>query len=225
MIYYCMSDIHGCISAFEKALELVLPQLDDKNTRLILLGDYIHEGEDSYAVLDRIMGLQKQYGSEIVIALMGNHEEMACDNMWYINDRYPDDTKDKPYIEWMKKLPLFYNDGKTIFVHAGIDEDAQDLWKVGTQDFIFTEKYPAQTGHFYEDYIIVAGHVHTSEIAGSKRFHGIYFDGKSHYYIDADTLKSKKVNVLKVDTSKQKYYIVTPKGERTVKLYDRGTEK
>ena len=225
MIYYCMSDIHGCISAFEKALELVLPQLDDKNTRLILLGDYIHEGEDSYAVLDRIMGLQKQYGSEKVIALMGNHEEMACDNMWYINDRYPDDTKDKPYIEWMKKLPLFYNDGKTIFVHAGIDEDAQDLWKVGTQDFIFTEKYPAQTGHFYEDYIIVAGHVHTSEIAGSKRFHGIYFDGKSHYYIDADTLKSKKVNVLKVDTSKQKYYTVTPKGERTVKPYDRGTEK
>lgn len=225
MIYYCMSDIHGCISAFEKALELVLPQLDDKNTRLILLGDYIHEGEDSYAVLDRIMSLQKQYGSEKVIALMGNHEEMACDNMWYINDRYPDDTKDKPYIKWMKKLPLFYNDGKTIFVHAGIDEDAQDLWKVGTQDFIFTEKYPAQTGHFYEDYIIVAGHVHTSEIAGSKRFHGIYFDGKSHYYIDADTLKSKKVNVLKVDTSKQKYYIVTPKGERTVKPYDRGTEK
>ena len=219
MIYYCMSDIHGCISAFEKALELVLPQLDDKNTRLILLVDYIHEDENSYAVLDRIMSLQKQYGSEKVIALMGNHEEMACDDMWYINDSYPDDNKDKPYIEWMKKLPLFYQDGKTIFVHAGVDEEAQDLWKVGTQDFIFTEKYPAQTGHFYEDYIIVAGHVHTSGLAGDKDFNGIYFDGQSHYYIDADTLTSGMVNVLKADTDTQMYYAVTQQGESIVKPY------
>ena len=82
MIYYCMSDIHGCIGAFENALELVLPHLDKSDTKLILLGDYIHQGEDSYAVLDRIMSLQKKYGCEKVIALMGNHEIMACNNMW-----------------------------------------------------------------------------------------------------------------------------------------------
>lgn len=222
MIYYCMSDIHGCIGAFENALELVLPQLDKPDTKLILLGDYIHQGEDSYAVLDRIMSLQKKYGCEKVIALMGNHEIMACNNMWCINDWFIDDDKDEPYLEWMKKLPLFHQDGNMIFVHAGVEEEALDLWKARTPSYIFTMKHPTQIGHFYKDYIIVAGHVHTSTLAGDKNFNEIYFDGQSHYYIDADTLKSKKVNVLKLDIEKQKYYTVTSKGERTVKPYERG---
>lgn len=225
MIYYCMSDIHGCIGAFENALELVLPQLDKSDTKLILLGDYIHQGEDSYAVLDRIMSLQKEYGCEKVIALMGNHEAFACQNEWYINDYYFDDSKDKPYIEWMKKLRLFHRDGNTIFVHAGVEEDALDLWEFATSFQTFVMKHPAKMGHFYKDYIIVAGHVHTSTLAGDKNFNEIYFDGQSHYYIDADTLKSKKVNVLKVDIDKQKYYTVTSKGEKMVKPYEREIEE
>lgn len=44
---------------------------------LILMGDYIHGGSDNYGVLDKIMKLQDQYGSDKVLALMGNHEEFV----------------------------------------------------------------------------------------------------------------------------------------------------
>ena len=54
MRIYCMSDIHGCLAAFEEALDLVKEHLEEKDTRLLLLGDYIHGGEDSYAVLIRL---------------------------------------------------------------------------------------------------------------------------------------------------------------------------
>ena len=51
MKIYCMSDIHGCLAAFEEALDLFEEHLEEKDTRLLLLGDYIHGGEDNYGVL------------------------------------------------------------------------------------------------------------------------------------------------------------------------------
>ena len=57
-----------------------------------------------------------------------------------------------------------------IFVHAGIDEEAEDLWEWGTDDYTFTEKYPAQTGRFYNDMKIIAGHIGTAQISGDPRF-------------------------------------------------------
>lgn len=77
MKIYCMSDIHGCLAAFEEALDLFEEHLEEKNTRLLLLGDYIHGGEDNYGVLDKIMAMQQKYGYDKVIALMGNHEEFV----------------------------------------------------------------------------------------------------------------------------------------------------
>ena len=56
MNIYAMSDIHGCLVEFEEALSLVDLSKDNK---LILLGDYIHGGPDSYGVLKRIMELEK----------------------------------------------------------------------------------------------------------------------------------------------------------------------
>ena len=59
MKIYCMSDIHGCIAELEYALSLVEEQLSKPDTRLVLLGDYVH-GPDSYAVLDKIISLQNK---------------------------------------------------------------------------------------------------------------------------------------------------------------------
>ena len=196
---YAMSDIHGCLDAFEYALSLVDFYGDNK---LILLGDYIH-GPDSYGVLDKIMQLQNKYGSDKVIALLGNHEDMACDGRWPIdgignedddNDNHTED--DDRYLMWMQNLPRYYVEGNTIFVHAGIDEEAEDLWEWGTDDYTFTEKYPAQTGRFYSDMKIVAGHIGTAEISGDPGFHDIYFDGESHYYIDGTVLHSGIIPVI-----------------------------
>lgn len=36
-------------------------------------------GPNSYAVLDKIISLQNKWGSDKVIALISNHEDMVCD--------------------------------------------------------------------------------------------------------------------------------------------------
>ncbi|MDE6005075.1 MAG: serine/threonine protein phosphatase [Oscillospiraceae bacterium] len=220
MICYAISDIHGSISAFEEALELVLDKLENPDTKLILLGDYIYGYEDNYAVLEKIMTLQYQYGTEKIIALIGNHEEMVCNGNWSINGYGFSDEKDDKYINWISKLPRYYTAGKTIFVHAGITEEAGEYWEYETDDFTFTEKYPAETGFFCENYKIVAGHVGTSEISGDSDFHGIYYDGQSHYYIDSTVLESGFLNVLKVDIENQKYYEVTAYGDVLIIPYE-----
>lgn len=71
---YAISDIHGCLDAFEKRLEQINPELQKEGNRLVLLGDYIDRGSDSYRVLNRVYSLQNQYGDEKIIALKGNHE-------------------------------------------------------------------------------------------------------------------------------------------------------
>ena len=45
MKIYCMSDIHACLESFEAALENVICHLDEDDTMLLLLGDYVHGGD------------------------------------------------------------------------------------------------------------------------------------------------------------------------------------
>ncbi len=213
MKIFCMSDIHGCLAEFEEALALVTERLREPGTMLLLLGDYVHGGADNRAVLDRIISLQDRYGSEKVVALMGNHEEFVINYESDIDNLYrkDDNEDDDRYIKWMEDLPRLYTAGNTIFVHAGIDEEAGDLWE--WEEDLFTNKYPAQTGKINGlDKKIVAGHVGTAEISGDPRFHDIYFDGQSHYYIDGTVLDSGVIPVLMVDTETDKYYRVTETG-------------
>jgi serine/threonine protein phosphatase 1 len=224
-----MSDIHGCIAEFEEALALVLEHLDEEDTMLLLLGDYIHGGSDSIGVLDKIMKLQQQYGRDKVVALMGNHEEFVLQGFSTLNhmikildeDIVSDDGEEEKYISWIENLPRYYSEGNTIFVHAGIDETAGDLWEWGTSDEMFTGKFPAETGKIKNlDMKVVAGHVGTMEIAGNPHFHDIYYDGASHYYIDGTVLDSGYIPVLLVDTEEDKYYRVTEAGNWEIFPYD-----
>ncbi|QSX04780.1 metallophosphoesterase [Sedimentibacter sp. zth1] len=229
MKIYCLSDIHGCISEFDYALSLIETHLIENNTKLILLGDYIHGGPDSYGVLDKIIELQRKYGVDKCMALMGNHEDMACCGRWPIAaDRFShsedniDEAKEDRYVQWMMTLPRYYffYESNIIFVHAGVEEEAGDMWEWATDDFTFTEKYPAQTGKFYDNYKIVAGHIGTEVISEDPRFHDIYYDGESHYYIDGTVLESGVIPILMVDTETDKYYRVTENGNFIILPYD-----
>ena len=229
MKIFCMSDIHGCLAEFEEALSLVIEHLEEPGTILCFMGDYIHGGADNYGVLDTIMKLQYQYGSDKIMALMGNHEEFVLlgdstiDNMIKIFDEElsRDEGDDDKYLFWMENLPRYYSEGKTIFVHAGIDEEAGDLWEWGTGDEMFVGKYPAETGKIEGFRIkVVAGHVGTAEISGDPTYHDIYFDGEAHYYIDGTVLESGVIPVLMVDTEKDKYYRVTENGYWLILPYD-----
>lgn len=232
MKIYCISDLHGCLAELDEVLDIVLPHLNESDTMLILLGDYIHGGRDNRGVLDRIVSLQQRFGSDKVVALLGNHDEGVLNGTEAIDytakafaqsDDYDyeyDDNDDDRYIEWFDTLPRYYVAGNTIFVHAGIDEDAGDMWEWSTSDDVYTSKYPAQTGKIQGlDMKVVAGHVGTDEISGNPRFHDIYFDGESHYYIDGTVLDSGVIPVLMVDTETDKYYQVTEAGKWLITPY------
>lgn len=227
MKIYCMSDIHGCLAEFEESLSMVVEHLEEPETMLVLMGDYIHGGPDGYGVLDKIMNLQLEYGSDKIVALMGNHEEFVLLGDSTINHlvrSFEDVLKtkdgDDKYIRWMESLPRYYKKGNTIFVHAGIDEEAGDLWEWGTSEDMLVNKYPAETGKIEGiDMKVVAGHVGTAELARDPGYHDIYFDGESHYYIDGTVLDSGIIPVLMVDTEKDKYYRVSEAGNRMILPY------
>lgn len=206
-----------------------MEHLEEAETMLILMGDYIHGGSDNYGVLDKIMKLQNRYGLDKVLALMGNHEEFVLWGDSTINhmiktfdeEQFIDEGMEDKYIQWMENLPRYYTAGNTIFVHAGIDEEAGDLWEWGTGDEFFVGKYPAETGKIEGLAMkVVAGHVGTAEIVGNPSFHDIYYDGESHYYIDGTVLDSGVIPVLMVDTDTDKYYRVTETGNWLILPYD-----
>ena len=106
-------------------------------------------------------------------------------------------------IKWLKCLPFYYETNTQIFVHAGIEEDTKEYWKHGTSDEYFVSKYPATFGEFYKD--IVAGHISTSSLTNDRGFHDVFWDKKSHYFIDGETNISGIVPLLKYDIVTQKY--------------------
>lgn len=216
MKIYAISDIHGCLYEFENSLSLI--DLSGDNM-LILLGDYIH-GPDSYGVLDRIIDLQATYGKDKVVALLGNHEVMALDGSWPIsdNEKGGKDRGENYYLNWMASLLKYYVTEHQIFVHAGVDEEAGETWELITDDSIFTDKFPAQTGKFYKD--IIAGHIATEVIAEEPGYFDIFFDGESHYYIDGNVLEGGTIPVIMVDTDMNKYYRVSESGTWIILPYD-----
>lgn len=225
MRVYAMSDIHGDIDAFDYALSIIIDELEKPDTMLVLLGDYIHGMENGKDVLDKIINLQNQYGCDKVVALLGNHEELCIKGSSTIDEQNPsyedDYGDDEYYISRFENLPRYYVEGNTIFVHAGIDESAGDLWELSTDDYTYTNKFPADLGKVEGfDMKIVAGHIHTSQIADNPRFNDILYDGENHYYIDGDVLSTGEILVLMVDTSEDKYYRVTPNGKYEIEPYN-----
>ncbi|MGK0576017.1 metallophosphoesterase [Macrococcus capreoli] len=231
---YAMSDIHGHYQEFIDALMNI--DLNDKENKLILLGDYIDNGMNSKAVIEKIMTLEKEYPEQI-ITLLGNHDEFLINWLLGLEDCYIDDKtlvsfftiedltghtvndlrttfiKKYPHItHWLKrknKEQRYYETDNQIFVHAGIweTEEDQEYWKSYTPDENYTNAYPPKTGSFYKD--IIAGHVYSHEVSGDKAFLGrIYHDNESHYYIDGDVQRSGFIPILVYDTETKLYSFI-----------------
>lgn len=202
-----MSDIHGFIDAFKENLSIIDEELKSEDSKLILLGDYIHRGIGNYEVCHTIIKLQEKYGAEKVVALLGNHER------WCLERGYPieesslyNEQIENLLLDWFSELPLYHVIENNIFVHAGIDEEAGDLWEWDTNDYYYTEKFPADIGNVEGlNKNIIAGHVGTWDIAQDDTFHDIYYDGYCHYYIDGTTDVSGVIPMLEIDTVKGTY--------------------
>ena len=117
-------------------------------------------------------------------------------------------------ISWIRKLPKYYKTKTQIFVHAGVDEEAEDLWEYGSTEDIMLWKYPAETGNFCKT--IIAGHVGTGSesLANDKDFHDVFYDGASHYYIDGSVYRpGGKLLLLEYNTDTGKYRSIDDEGK------------
>lgn len=127
-----------------------------------------------------------------------------------VRNEIKNNIKFNPFINWFKKRyrdERYYETETQIFVHAGIDEEAEKLWKELTSSEIFTNKFPITTGRFHK--AIISGHIASWEVAKDRRYLGkIYYDSKSHYFIDGDVTNSKTIPVLYYDTITQKYHFL-----------------
>lgn len=81
---YALSDVHGMNEKFDEAIKDIL-SVKQPEDKIIILGDNIDRGLGSLQIIQSIMSLQEKYGSDNVVALMGNHEEMF---LTWLKDRY-----------------------------------------------------------------------------------------------------------------------------------------
>lgn len=105
-----------------------------------------------------------------------------------------------PLFKWLRTQQhnLFIETDTQIFVHAGVDEDAGNLWRIGTSDETFYGQYPPQTGTFLKT--VIAGHVGSAEVAHNRKYLGhVYWDHASHIFIDGTVSESGVIPVLHYD--------------------------
>lgn len=156
--HWVIPDIHGCYHSLKALIEdQIVPSDDDT---LMFLGDFVDRGPHSKEVLDYVMGLEQQ--GYYIVAIKGNHEDFfikAWDEernrrsflflkqanqskkQWLphggketLDSFKTDDLSTIPeqYIEWMRKLPLYYETGNFVLVHAGLnfrnDDPFSDEW-------------------------------------------------------------------------------------------------
>jgi serine/threonine protein phosphatase 1 len=150
LITYAIGDVHGCLDRLTILVDLCVSHCAGRPMRLVFLGDYIDRGPDSRGVIDRLRKLQSELPG--VICLRGNHEallleafETGDEGLWLLNGAVQTlksygvteaAALPRDHVDWIASLPLFFDDGRRFFVHAGVNPavalDRQDerdmLW-------------------------------------------------------------------------------------------------
>ncbi len=144
---YAVGDIHGCADLLGALIEMINADAGPRKRRLIFLGDYVDRGDDSKAVIDRLLAIRA--AEPDAIFLKGNHEEAILDfleapdrneewlhwggdktlesygvtNIW---SKAPTDLAaaladqiPQDHLEFLKSLEIWRTLGDYAFVHAG----------------------------------------------------------------------------------------------------------
>lgn len=161
---FVVSDIHGMYDQFERLLEYW-----NRRDKLVILGDMIDRGRQSFEVVREVMQLAETHD---VTVLKGNHEDMF---LAYLSDPYSNGelyhmngggetirsfTKDetvwhqcyktradvisekcKGEIAFLEKTKLHDTFGKVLFTHAGFCSWLDDLHQTPDQHFIWVRDH------------------------------------------------------------------------------------
>ncbi len=162
-----IGDVHGCSRALDALLDCIVLQPDDT---LVMLGDYVDRGPDSYGVIERMIRLDSECH---LIRLMGNHELMmleAFDDHWLALGwlesggretlvSYGGRPTDVPkhHLEFLRNCSAFYEVDQYFFVHANYDPE-RALDQQPPDLLYWTHLYLYMPGPHKSGKIAVVGH-------------------------------------------------------------------
>lgn len=143
--------------------------------RVVFLGDYVDRGPDSRKVLERLLQ-GPSYDWQQWVVLRGNHDDMMLKSLWgrnpkmehlwlrnggvqtldnytYQGEGVTDGPRlDRPtldrHLQFISSMPLWFEDDRRIFVHAGVRptrrmqyQDETDLmWiRLGEMDYLWRD--------------------------------------------------------------------------------------
>lgn len=169
---YAIGDIHGSLAKLRRLITRCTEHAEGRPARFVFLGDYIDRGLQSAGVIDYLIALQGRLPGGVV-ALKGNHEAIALE---VFDGTAPEDfwlsqggeetlasygvaaPRELPraHIDWMRSLPLRYDDGSRFFVHAGIDPE-RPLMEQSERDLIWIRE-PFLSDRRDHGRLIVHGH-------------------------------------------------------------------
>lgn len=189
--YFVLSDIHGQYEKLEQLLRFWNPDTE----QLVLNGDYIDRGFDSYLVLKRVQELHRQYGA---IVNRGNHEDMFLNwlenpinqSAYYFGnggkatifsfvdelgifykstEELRDQIMEKSHdlIQFIQQMNLYKETDRFLFVHAGVNLYMSDWRKSDPSDFLWIRDAFIYTKN-QTDKFIVFGHTPTFTLHDSE---------------------------------------------------------
>lgn len=213
---WVIPDIHGCSKTLRSLIELQIRP--DKSDVLYFLGDFIDRGPDSKGVIDYLMQLETD--GFTLRCLLGNHEDYCIkaweedlhkkpflgmrfkgkiQSVWEIHGGK--ETLDSfgvkfasqipaQYIEWMRKLKLYFELDRFILVHAGLNFKIDDPL-TDTFAMLWTREFKVEPGKIRHKKVI-HGHVPVDlefldHVVKSPSYHfidldnGVYMDRRAGY--------------------------------------------
>lgn len=185
MKVYAIGDVHGCLSEMNQLLAKIDARLKPGD-EVVFIGDYIDRGPDSKGVVDVLIERQKNHPNKHVF-IKGNHEDlMMSGDYWFQNGG---DKAVKSYgldpLDWQiersfyghhcppdhrafySDLVLYYNVGKVVFVHAGIDPD-RHLDQQSESVMIWARGYDRYNGEYVGGYTVVRGHTPVNDVVETR---------------------------------------------------------
>lgn len=232
---FVVGDVHGQITMLDELLENWRPEEE----QLVFLGDLADRGENSKATLERARKLMEEQDA---IVVKGNHDEMLENFLehptqalaqYYMNGgestvnsllgrvtnrndylQNVSDIKEKyPWLlPMLKDLPLYYEWGDYLFVHAGVDMSLKHWQDSSPTDFVWIREgfynHPNTTGKK-----VVFGHTVTTTLHSDPPNWEIWESGDGLFGLDGGAVYGGQLHgVVLSKTERLDHYSVLNKG-------------
>lgn len=163
-----IGDVHGHYDTVIALLDAIAPASDDP---VYFLGDLVDRGPNSAKVVEFVR--ENKYH-----CLLGNHEQMLLDVLvgrrissemfqgWLHSGGYSTllsykNNIPQEHLDWMKKLPNYFDLGDVWLVHAGVDPQLPLEEQTEEQFCWIRDEFHSSTKPYFTDKLIIVGHTIT----------------------------------------------------------------